>query len=203
VTIRRLVIATHNVGKAKEIRILLEQTGLEMLSLEGFKGVSEAQETEDSYAGNAIVKARHYAAETNEWVLADDSGLEVAALNGAPGVLSARYAGSNASDEDRRRKLLEELASIFPERRDARFVCAVALAKPNQEIVKVTNGICEGVICETARGDSGFGYDPIFVPNGYNQTFGELAHEVKNQISHRARAIVAMRSFLLGEGNAA
>jgi XTP/dITP diphosphohydrolase len=193
----RLVIATRNQGKTSEIRTLLGNIPWKFISLDDFESVGTADELEDSYSGNATSKARYYARATGEWVLADDSGLEVAALAGAPGVKSARYGGPNASDEDRRMKLLREIASGGLQNRSARFVCAVAVAKPNEEIFELTYGVCEGSISEEPRGDSGFGYDPIFIPNGYDQTFGELSERVKNRISHRARAIMTMREFLL------
>ena len=193
----RLIIATHNRGKAHEIRTILGSTQWTIASLQDFQEVGEACEHEETFAGNAVSKASYYASAIGEWVLADDSGLEVMALDGAPGVRSARYAGPGASDSERRARLLSELALRGSNDRSARFICAAALATPNGEVVKVTEGICEGVISESPRGMSGFGYDPIFVPNGYDLTFGELSEEIKNRISHRARAILAMRAFLL------
>ena len=194
-TSNRLVIATRKKGKAVEIRTILSDLPLLLLSLNDFE-VNEAEENEDSFVGNAISKARYYAKATNEYVLADDSGLEVAALGGAPGVLSARYAGVDASDHDRRVKLLEKLASTGSPDRSARFVCAVAISKPNQELLSVTESFCDGSICENPRGDSGFGYDPIFIPDGYDQTFAELPQEVKNLLSHRGNALLGTRDFL-------
>ena len=198
-TKKRLVIATRNEGKEAEIRTLLGEIPFELLSLRDFARAGEAEESEDSYAGNARCKAQHYSLATDEMVLADDSGLEVNALEGKPGVLSARYAGPNATDNQRRLKLLSELATSNSLDRGARFVCAVALSLKNVIILKVTEGICEGLIWNCPRGDSGFGYDPIFVPNGYSQTFGELPEEVKNRISHRAKAVALVREFLLTE----
>ena len=195
----RLVIATHNKGKAIEIKNLLGDISWTILSLDQFENVGEATEDADTYSGNAIHKATYYAQITREWVLADDSGLEVAALGGAPGVLSARYAGQNASDSQRRLKLLTELTGVND--RKAKFVCSAVIADPDGRIVKITEGICPGVISEIDRGDSGFGYDPIFVPSGYDLTFGELSDQIKNRISHRAKAILALRSFLELEGS--
>lgn len=195
----RLVIATRNPGKAAEIQDLLGNIELRLLSLNDFENVGLATETEDTYCGNAISKAQYYAAATGEWILADDSGLEVAALAGAPGVFSARYAGTNSSDEDRRVKLLQALAHVAPGDRTARFVCAVAFAKPNGKLIRVEEGVCEGSISREPHGISGFGYDPIFVPHGHHQTFGELPQFVKNNISHRAKAIAKMRAFLLAK----
>ena len=195
---KRLVIATHNKGKTAEIRTLLGDVGLRggltLLSLDQFRNVGEAAEDADTYSGNAAAKASYYARMTGEWVLADDSGLEVQALGGAPGVLSARYAGPNASDSERRLKLLTELTGVDDRR--ARFVCSAAIADSNGQIVRTAEGFCEGIISHNPRGDSGFGYDPIFIPSGYDLTFGELSDEIKNQISHRAKAIHGLRSFL-------
>ena len=192
----RIVIATHNRGKAREIKDLLGDVPFELVTLDRFENVSAPDETEDTYAGNAILKARYYAQSLKEFVLADDSGLEVTALGGQPGVLSARYSGPNASDEDRLRKLLSELSSFGPENRQARFVCAAALASRDGQVISVIEGVCEGTITFQERGSSGFGYDPIFQPRGYDKTFGELSEEIKNQISHRANALAKMRMFL-------
>ena len=190
---KRLVIATHNKGKTAEIKTLLGHVGWRLFSLDQFENVGEAAEDADTYSGNAAAKASYYARRTGEWVLADDSGLEVQALAGAPGVFSARYAGPNASDSQRRLKLLSELDGITD--RKAKFVCAAAIADPQGNIVKITEGICEGKISHSARGHSGFGYDPIFLPSSYDLTFGELSDQIKNQISHRAKAIRALRNF--------
>ena len=198
-TIKRLVIATRNEGKATEIRTLFGEIPFELLSLSTFRDAGEAPEIEDSYAGNAAAKAHYYAAATGEFVLADDSGLEVAALDGAPGVLSARYAGPSSSDSERRLKLLNEIGRTRSADRSARFVCATALASRDGKIVKVTHGICAGSISLEPRGKSGFGYDPIFVPSDYQQTFGELNESIKNQISHRAKAINLVKQFLFAE----
>lgn len=169
-----------------------------LVTLDQFENVGEAEENESTYVGNAISKAKFYASATGEIVMADDSGLEVTALAGAPGVLSARYGGPDGRDEDRRIKLLSELKSTSSSDRSARFVCAAVMANPEGEVLQVVEGICEGSICFDERGKSGFGYDPIFVPDGYHQTFGELSEEVKNTISHRARALQRMRQFLIG-----
>ena len=135
-------------------------------------------------------KREFYAAATGMCALADDSGLEVEALGGAPGVFSARYAGENASDADRRELLLSELAKTDDKDRRARFVAVVAIASPDGTVLNVSEGICEGTITFAPRGNGGFGYDPLFVPDGYDQTFAELPENVKNRISHRARALI-------------
>jgi XTP/dITP diphosphohydrolase len=149
-----------------------------------------------TYAENAIAKAQFYAAATGLLALADDSGLEVAALGGAPGVYSARYAGEGASDTDRRTLLLAELAKTNGGDRRARFVAAVAIADSSGEVLNVSEGICEGTITFEPRGNSGFGYDPLFVPDGYDRTFAELSDDVKNRISHRALALMRTRDSL-------
>lgn len=191
----KLVIATHNQGKVQEIHTLLDDVPFQLLSLNDFEAMGTAEESESTYEGNAISKAGFYARATHELVVADDSGLEVAALNGAPGVLSARYAGGGATDKERRQKLLSELAAASTDRA-ARFVCSVALANPDQKVLKVTHGVCDGSIVFVERGQGGFGYDPLFVPNGFAETFGELPEAVKNKISHRSKAVLAMREFL-------
>ena len=192
-----LVIATHNRGKSKEIRTILRSVGWNLLSLDDFEQVGEAPENENSFEGNALSKAKFYAAATGSWVLADDSGLEVDELDGAPGVHSARYAGDNATDAERRAKLLQEMISFTVVRRKARFVCVCAVVTSDLKIFAVTRGICPGTIVKEARGSSGFGYDPIFQPEGFAETFGELSESVKNQISHRAKALIEMRKLLL------
>jgi len=193
---KRLLLGTRNPGKVKEIMTILEDSGWRFSSLQEFDRVGPAAEDGVTYAENAIAKARFYAAATGVWALADDSGLEVAALGGAPGVYSARYAGEGASDADRRRLLLSELVKVDSDDRRARFVAAVAIASPGGEVLNLSEGICEGTITFEPRGTSGFGYDPLFVPNGYNQTFAELPDELKNRISHRARALMRLRDSL-------
>jgi XTP/dITP diphosphohydrolase len=186
----RLLLGTRNPGKIKEITTILEESRWTFSSLQEFDEVGPAAEDGVTYAENAIAKARFYAAATGLLALADDSGLEVAALGAAPGVYSARYAGENASDADRRALLLAELAKVASQDRRARFVAAVAIAAPEGEVLNLSEGICEGTITFEPRGSSGFGYDPLFVPDGYDQTFAELPDEVKNRISHRARALM-------------
>jgi XTP/dITP diphosphohydrolase len=193
---KRLLLGTRNPGKVKEITTILEGTGWTFSSLQEFPDVGPAREDGVTYAENAIAKARFYAAATGLLALADDSGLEVAALGGAPGVFSARYAGDNASDADRRQLLLSELAKADNRDRRARFVAAVAIAAADGAVLNVSEGICEGTIIFEQRGTGGFGYDPLFVPDGYDQTFAELSEEVKNRISHRARALMQTRASL-------
>jgi XTP/dITP diphosphohydrolase len=159
--------------------------------------VSEIHESGTSFEENAKLKALAASKQLPALVIGDDSGLEVAALGGAPGIYSARYAGANATDTDKIDKLIRELArvSATEDGRRARFRCVVALAR-NGNLLGTFEGIVEGSIADEARGDSGFGYDPIFIPEGFEQTFGELPKEVKNTISHRAKAIRAVAEKL-------
>ena len=196
-TPRVLVVGTGNIGKLREIRTILGNLPWTIKSLNDYGTISSPDEEGDTYAQNAIAKAQYYASATSEWSLADDSGLEVRVLGGAPGLFSARYAGESASDEDRRRLLLSQLQQHTASDRSARFVCAVAIARPEGDLAAIVEGTCEGVIVNEPRGFSGFGYDPLFQPDGYDRTFAELADSVKNSISHRANALARARAFLL------
>jgi XTP/dITP diphosphohydrolase len=193
---KSLLLGTRNPGKIYEIKLILGDLPLEFSSLNDFPDVAVAVEDADTYAGNATKKARFYARETGVPALADDSGLEVEALGGAPGVISHRYAGDNANDADRRKFLLLKLVAKGSDNLRARFVCAIAIATVAGEVINLSEGICEGTITFEPRGELGFGYDPLFVPDGYDQTFGELSDEIKNRISHRARALLKLRDFL-------
>ena len=193
---RSLLLGTRNPGKVIEIESILADSGWSFSSLQEFPDVGEAEENFITFAENAVAKAQFYAAATGLCALADDSGLEVAALNGAPGVFSARYAGAHASDADRRALLLSELGKTGDTDRRARFVAVVAIAKPDGEVLNVSEGICNGTITFAPRGAGGFGYDPLFIPDGHDQTFAELPDTIKNLISHRARALINAREFL-------
>jgi XTP/dITP diphosphohydrolase len=194
---RVLVIGTGNRGKLREIKSILGDVPWAISSLQEYPDVLTPEEVGKTYLENATFKATYYAAAIRQWVLADDSGLEVAALNGAPGLYSARYAGKGASDADRRQLLLAELRRNKENDRSARFACAVGIASPDGKVALLTQGICSGKIVEEARGAGGFGYDPLFQPDGYQQTFAELSDEVKNVISHRAQALAEAREFLI------
>jgi XTP/dITP diphosphohydrolase len=194
---RVLVIGTGNHGKLREIQNILGDLPWTIGSLQNYPQVKPPAEIGATYTDNAVLKATYYASTIGQWVLADDSGLEVTVLNGAPGLYSARYAGEGATDADRRQLLLADLHRQPTKDRFARFVCAVAIAKPDGSIATVTEGICSGEIIDEERGQGGFGYDPLFQPNGYDKTFAELSEDVKNVISHRARALAAAREFLL------
>ena len=194
---RTLLLGTRNPGKVREIESILADSGWTFSSLQAFPNVDTPAETGTTYAENAVLKARFYSLATGMCALADDSGLEVEALSGAPGVYSARYAGANASDADRRALLLSELAKVSDLNRRARFVAAVAICDAEGTVLNVSEGICDGTIISSPRGNGGFGYDPLFVPDGFNQTFAELADDVKNIISHRARALLKTHHFLV------
>ena len=187
-----LVVATRNKHKTREIQHIL---GPEFMvhDLGAHPEVSEIRESGTSFKENAKLKALAASKQLPALVIADDSGLEVDALGGAPGIYSARYAGGNATEKDKIDKLLRDLARAraTEDRRRARFRCVVALAR-NGDLLETFEGIVEGRIADEARGDSGFGYDPIFIPEGFEQTFGELPTELKNTISHRAKAIRAL-----------
>ncbi|MBI3957441.1 MAG: RdgB/HAM1 family non-canonical purine NTP pyrophosphatase [Chloroflexi bacterium] len=192
---RRLLVATHNPGKVTEYKSLLAGLHLAVTWLDEV-GISEdVEETEDTFEGNAILKARYYASLTGLWTWADDSGLEVDALDGRPGVLSARYAGEGATDADRYRKVLGELAALPDAPRTARFRCVVAVAQPGGK-VDTRDGTLEGVIAHEPKGSHGFGYDPIFYIPGFQATLAELERGVKNEMSHRAEAAAKAREML-------
>lgn len=193
---RRLLVASHNQGKLRELRKLLGDIRLEVISLDTFPGIQAVEETGDTFSENAALKAKGYARQAGLITLADDSGLEVEALGGRPGVFSARYAGDGSSDKARTDKLLAEMADFPAEERSARFCCSVAIADERGTIIHASNGVCEGKLALRPRGSAGFGYDPIFIPDGFEQTFAELNPEMKNTISHRARALQGAREFL-------
>lgn len=192
----KLLVGTNNKGKIKELNEFLTDLPVQLFGLSSFENISDVEETGVTFPENAILKANYYALQTGFWVLSDDSGLEVEALNGAPGVFSARYAGENATDEQRSIKLLDELAVTNDKSRRARFVCAMAISDKNGEIRFLAEGICGGKIALKPSGANGFGYDPIFIPDGFEQTFGELSSTIKHKISHRARAIEKIIRFL-------
>jgi XTP/dITP diphosphohydrolase len=191
-----LLIATGNAGKAAEIRAVLGDLPIDFRTLEDFPEIKLVQESGCTYEENAILKARYYAQQTGLWALADDSGFAVEALGGAPGIFSARDAGAGASDSVRIAHLLRELGNVTSASRKASFACVVALADSSSTLANVEFGVCEGRIISEPRGGNGFGYDPIFVPRDFHETFAELPMNIKNSISHRAQALHAMRSFL-------
>jgi XTP/dITP diphosphohydrolase len=194
--VRSIVIATRNAHKTREVQLILGPE-FTVHDLTACPHIPEIDESGSSFAENAQIKALAASEQLSGLVIGDDSGLEVDALNGAPGIYSARYAGENATQRDKIDKLLAELSRVGAEQsaRRARFRCVVALAR-NGNLVGSFEGVVEGSIADEIRGDAGFGYDPIFIPDGFDRTFGELPAEVKNTISHRAKAIRALAQKL-------
>lgn len=197
-----IIVATGNPHKVEEIRAILAVHGFRVLSLTdvGAEGIPEPEEDGDTFAHNARIKATQYARAINRMVLADDSGLAVDALGGAPGVFSARWSGLGVTREERdnanNKKLLEELASTPADRRTARFVCAMCLSAADGSVIAETVGEFHGSIGTNARGVNGFGYDPLFVVDANGQTSAELTSQQKNDRSHRGAATRAMAKFL-------
>jgi len=191
-----LLVATGNPGKVTELRELLAGLPIDLLSLADFPHVVEVEETGATFAENALIKASGYARQTGRAALADDSGLEVAALDNRPGVLSARYAGEQTPFSEKIVRLLAELERSGAKDRSARFVCSIAVADENGQLLYSAEGICEGHLAPNPRGSGGFGYDPIFIPEGHDATFGELPGAVKNGLSHRARALAGLLRWL-------
>jgi XTP/dITP diphosphohydrolase len=193
--VKRLLLATRNAHKTREFAVIL---GAEFLveDLSAHRGIAEVKENGTTFEENARIKAVSISRQLPGPVLADDSGLEVDSLGGAPGIFSARYAGVGATDEANRRKLLEELSKLRPDApRRARFRCALALARAG-EVLAVFEGSVAGEIVRQERGSGGFGYDSLFQPNRFSETFAELPAARKNSISHRGRAVAKMKNFL-------
>ena len=193
----KLLLATGNAGKVRELSRLLADLEIEVLGLKEVAPSLEVVEDRDSFLGNATKKAREWARATGLATLADDSGLEVDALGGAPGIHSARYAGPDATDAENNAKLLAALADVPDAERTARFRCALLLVDAEGEVLHHTDGRCEGRILRAPRGEGGFGYDPLFLPEGESRAMAELAPEEKNAISHRAHASAAMKAWLV------
>jgi XTP/dITP diphosphohydrolase len=190
------VFASRNRGKIKEIREMMAAIGVTIRSLDEYPDLPEIVEDGASFLENALKKARAVAAFTGEIALADDSGLEVAALQGAPGIFSSRYAGDNAGDEQNYRKLLNELRGVPPAGRDATFWCVLVLCRPDGSY-EAFDGRWEGRIAKVPAGEGGFGYDPVFSLPDHGVTVAELEPDVKNRISHRAQAFAKLRAWLL------
>lgn len=195
---KELLVATGNAGKVKELGALLEGTGVWLYSLRDFPGLPPVLEDGSTFEENAVKKAQSACAATGLPVIADDSGLLVAALGGRPGVYSARYAGEGCSDEANNLQLVGELAGTPQNLRTAAFRCVIALCLPDRECRTFT-GELQGVILEAAAGSGGFGYDPLFMIPEYGMTLAELPLEIKNRISHRGRAFAALKQYLLAE----
>jgi len=191
----KLLLATHNRGKATELSDLLGNIPFQVVTLADLGIADDVEEGVASFEENARLKARHYARLSGELTLADDSGLEVDALGGEPGPLSKRYAGENASDDERNRFLLSKLENVPWERRRAAFRCALAIAWPEGQVEEV-QGECRGIIAFEPKGDHGFGYDPVFYIPELGKTMAELILDEKNRLSHRARAAEKAREVL-------
>ena len=190
-----LVVATRNAGKLKEIRRLLEAQGVIALGLDQFPELRDVEEDGDTFAANATKKAEEVARATGLPCLADDSGLTVAALDGRPGVYSARFSGEEATDSSNNRKLLVEMASVPENERQAAFCCVMALCLPGQP-TRLFEGRVVGHLLKQLQGDGGFGYDPLFWLSEFNCTMAELPLDVKNRISHRGQALRQVVEFL-------
>ncbi|HCD51634.1 MAG TPA: non-canonical purine NTP pyrophosphatase, RdgB/HAM1 family [Balneolaceae bacterium] len=188
----KLILASRNKHKIQEMSEILSDLDIQVLSTADFPELEEVVEDQPTLDGNALKKARYVFQATGIPALSDDTGLEVEELDGAPGVYSARYAGENASYQDNVLKLLAELEQV--ENRKAQFRTVVALVTPTGE--HLFHGICKGQIITEQRGDKGFGYDPVFLPDGFDKTFAELTAEVKNEISHRGRAVQKFIQYL-------
>lgn len=188
----KLLVATRNQGKVAELRRMLREH--ELIGLPD--DAPEVEETGATFEDNAILKASAYAAHTGLPTLADDSGLEVDALEGAPGVHSARYAGTHGDDAANNRKLVTALQGVPESERGGRFVCALAFVDPSDGTTHVVRGVIEGTLLDAERGDGGFGYDPLFLPIGETRTTAEMPAGEKNQISHRAKAVAAMTRWI-------
>ena len=191
-----LVVGSRNRKKREEIVEILGDLGLELRDLTSYPDAPEVVEDGATFADNARKKAVELARHLGQWVLGEDSGLVVPALNGRPGVYSARYAGKQGDDEANNDRLLAELAPLPDDRRAAYYVCTAALADPQGEVHAVVEGRCNGIIIRERRGKGGFGYDPLFLIPEYHRTFGELSPRVKHALSHRARALAQLRPVL-------
>ena len=194
-----IIIATKNTGKVKEFKSILAPLNIEVTSLLDFSPpLKDIEETGKTFEDNARLKAETIGKLTDQPVIADDSGLIIDALNGRPGIYSARFAGEHATDEDNMRKVLTELLNVPYEARTARFICVLAFALPTGETT-FHKGYCEGKIAFEPKGDHGFGYDPIFIPEGFQKTFAQLPAHEKNQLSHRHDAIQQLKGYLIEE----
>jgi len=195
-----IVLATRNKKKIEEIRRITHGMAISIVTLEDFPGCPEVEEDGATFEENAVKKAVTVTRHTGKPALADDSGLEVYALNGAPGTLSARYAGEDTDDRRNIEKLLYEMRSFFGEKRRARFVCCIALALPDGK-VSTFYGYSEGRIGMEPKGLDGFGYDPVFYPDGYDRTFAEMSSGEKDAISHRGKALIDVQRYLRENSN--
>jgi XTP/dITP diphosphohydrolase len=193
----KFLLASSNPGKLREYRELANDAGVELDEMPNFREIEAFDESAPTFAENAAGKAIHYSRFSAATILADDSGLVVPALNGAPGVHSARYAGPNASDEDRIRKLLGEMAGKTADQRRAKFICVTAIARQGR-VLTIASDFAQGLLTERPRGKDGFGYDPIFLFQELDRTYAELTRKEKNVYSHRGKAFRKMLSLVAG-----
>jgi XTP/dITP diphosphohydrolase len=193
----KFLLASSNPGKLREYRELASDAGVELDEMPNFREIEAFDESAPTFAENAAGKAIHYSRFTTATILADDSGLVVPALNGAPGVRSARYAGPNASDEDRIRKLLGEMAGKTADQRRAKFICVTAIARQGR-VLTIASDFAQGLLTEKPRGKDGFGYDPIFLFQELDRTYAELTRKEKNVYSHRGKAFRRMLLLVAG-----
>ncbi len=192
----KLLIATHNAGKLFELTEMLKGLPIDLVSLKDFPNAIEVDESGLTFSENARLKASGYALQARLNAIADDSGLEIEALCGRPGILSARYGGAATGFDEKMALILDEIAVADEPSRRARFVCSIAIADPGGIILHQAEGVCNGAIAAEPRGIGGFGYDPLFIPDGYAKTFAELPAAVKREISHRSRAFRRIIPFL-------
>ena len=192
---KEILVATRNEGKVREIRKVLKPLGLRIRSLKDFQDLPGVKEDGKSFSENALKKARFYAKRSSLLTVSDDSGLEVDALDGRPGIYSARFAGEKASDHENKQKLLREMGGIPPSRRGARFRCAIAIVSPDRREA-VVEGECRGRIGDEEKGKRGFGYDPLFYLPRLKKTVSQLTIEEKNKISHRGKALRKLKGVL-------
>ena len=185
-----VLLASGNKGKLREFETLFRPLGIVLVTLSEFPSIAEPDETGATFTENAMLKASYYAMQTGQWSIADDSGLEIDGLGGRPGVLSARFGGTGISYADKMELVLRELNERKKDPRGAQFVSVIALADPSGEIRFTAEGVCRGTIAERPRGTKGFGYDPIFIPTGFDRTFGEMSDDEKRSLSHRGKASI-------------
>jgi len=194
--LKKIVIGTTNNKKKKELQALLKGCKVKLLSLSDFKNIPKVVEDGNTFDDNAVKKALVVSGATKMLTLADDSGLEVEALGGRPGVFSARFSGNGATDLKNNKKLLRLLKGVPANKRRAQFRCSIAIAE-NGSLLKLINGKCRGMIAFERKGKSGFGYDPVFIVPRHGKTFAQLGSRIKNRISHRAKALKKARKFIL------
>ncbi len=197
---KTIIFATKNEGKVSEIANMLKETDINVVSLNKIRNAPSIEEDGQTYKENALKKAEIISELTGSIVLADDSGLEVRALSGEPGIYSARYAGPNATDEENNAKLLSRLKGVPPERRDAYFICSLILYLPDGKYHSFESR-WKGIVIDEPRGTNGFGYDPIFLVSDYGKTAAELPSEIKNRISHRGQAFTKLKAYLIEQMN--